>query len=700
MTRTLLEAALKYAANGLKIIPLHPATKKPAFVSGPGHTDLASSDPEVIKDWWASRDFNIGIPCSEPNRLAVIDIDTLEGQLAWEDIPGDHTLPDTLQVRSGRAGDIGAHIYFHWPPGQTIASTTLAPGLDLIADGKQIVAPPSIHPDTGNPYTITNNTNIAIMPTWLAAHKPTTSHTTSPNRQKPPTQVTTPLSNTFAQKRLQGLCAEVAAAPEGERNNRLNHAAYTAGRLIASGHLHEIAACGQLMEAAETAGLDTKESTATINSGIDAGEADGPDPDHTEPKTRIIPPGPLAANDNAKPEAAGEAGEPPFTDHPTPTTDILQGEWNPPTPAILERTDHKHLIYPGYTHAIYGEPETGKSWIAVHATAQIIQNGGTVAYIDYENAAANIVGRLRQLLQHTNFGEQFHHWMPQHPYAEQHQQWWHTHAHDYQLVILDGLAVALALNGYKENDNTDIATFYGTYTNPIAHQGPAVLVIDHITKADSGRWARGAGHKLAGLTGAAYKAKATEQPLIMIGEGRIRLELAKDRHGPITIIAEPGKERHVADFHLEGHTDGTATARLEPPPDPAKIIRAMILNYLEDEGPASKTTIEKNVRGKATMIRTVVTEMDREGYIEQVAGPRGGFSYYGYVTRVHPNTRLTLSPEKEGDGTAGQGTGKRPINPVPDPPYKGTGQVKTDPVPTPPENTPKKDPGDSLEPPF
>jgi len=290
--------------------------------------------------------------------------------------------------------------------------------------------------------------------------------------------------------------------------------------------------------------------------------------------------------------------------------------------------------------------------------------------------------------------------MPQHPYNQQHQQWWHEHAANYELVILDGLAIALAMNGYDENSNKDIATFYGTITNPIAHQGPAVIIIDHTTKQDSGRWARGAGHKLAGLNGATYKAKSTDQPLILIGQGRIRLELSKDRHGAITLLADQTKDRHVADFYLEGHTDGTATARLEPPPDPAKIIRAQVLNYLEDEGPASKTTIEKNVRGKAALIRTVVVEMDREGYIEQTAGPRGGFTYYGFVTRVHPNTRLTLSHEKNDSENVGQGTGKRPINPVPDPPYRGTGQVKTDPVPTTPKNNPSKEPRDRVPPPF
>jgi len=699
MTRTLLQAALDYTQQGLHVIPLKPRSKIPAYESGPGHSTLQSKDEEQIRDWWATNpEFNIGIPCGEPNRLAVVDIDGPTGENSWLETFNEAGRPDmneTLHVCSGRANG-GRHIYYHWPPGQTITSTTIRPGIDLIADGKQIVAPPSIHPDTGQPYSVTRSHHIAVMPAWLTAVRPTR---IAPNEDPPP-PMPAPERNEFAKRRLHGLCREVAAAPEGERNNRLNHAAYISGRLVASGHLDHVHATTLLLTAAADAGLtNAKEINATLKSGIDAGIADGPDPNHTETSgTLQVTPGVRVAT-GTEATIATDAGEP-FTDHPTPTTQILAGTWNPPTPTILERTDHNHLIYPGQTHAIYGEPETGKTWIAIHATAQTLTNGGTVAYIDYENAATVVVGRLRQLLRHTNFGPNFHHWMPQHPYNQQHQQWWHEHAANYELVILDGLAIALAMNGYDENSNKDIATFYGTITNPIAHQGPAVIIIDHTTKQDSGRWARGAGHKLAGLNGATYKAKSTDQPLILIGQGRIRLELSKDRHGAITLLADQTKDRHVADFYLEGHTDGTATARLEPPPDPAKIIRAQVLNYLEDEGPASKTTIEKNVRGKAALIRTVVVEMDREGYIEQTAGPRGGFTYYGFVTRVHPNTRLTLSHEKNDSENVGQGTGKRPINPVPDPPYRGTGQVKTDPVPTTPKNNPSKEPRDRVPPPF
>jgi CHC2 zinc finger/Bifunctional DNA primase/polymerase, N-terminal len=45
------------------------------------------------------------------------------------------------------------------------------PGLEAMATGKQLVAPPSRHPDTGRPYTWQRplvEAEIAVLPTWLA----------------------------------------------------------------------------------------------------------------------------------------------------------------------------------------------------------------------------------------------------------------------------------------------------------------------------------------------------------------------------------------------------------------------------------------------------------------------------------------------------------------------------------------------------
>ena len=70
---------------------------------------------------------------------------------------------------------------------------------------------------------------------------------------------------------LAGLGRVVREAPVGERNHKLNWAAFRAGEHIAAGELGAGDAEGELLAAALDAGLGEAESRRTIQSGLDAG---------------------------------------------------------------------------------------------------------------------------------------------------------------------------------------------------------------------------------------------------------------------------------------------------------------------------------------------------------------------------------------------------------------------------------------------
>ena len=65
----------------------------------------------------------------------------------------------------------------------------------------------------------------------------------------------------------------VAAASKGERNNRLNAAAFNMGTLVGAGVLEEEIAQGWLLVAALNAGLPEAEAKRTIASGLRSGTA-------------------------------------------------------------------------------------------------------------------------------------------------------------------------------------------------------------------------------------------------------------------------------------------------------------------------------------------------------------------------------------------------------------------------------------------
>lgn len=126
----------------------------------------ATADPNVVGRWWGGQyaDANIGLRL--PANVFVLDIDPRNG--GTESISnltsacGD--LPATLTAISGR-GDGGMHRYYRRPVG-SLTSKLLGGGIDIKTSAGYVVAPPSIHPVTGRPYTWIEAA-IAEPPSWL-----------------------------------------------------------------------------------------------------------------------------------------------------------------------------------------------------------------------------------------------------------------------------------------------------------------------------------------------------------------------------------------------------------------------------------------------------------------------------------------------------------------------------------------------------
>jgi hypothetical protein len=138
-----LAAALDLHRGGWPVLPL--AGKVPNV--GKGWPHWQSSTPRLRGHFHRHPDANIGIRTGDG--LVVLDIDPRHGgdhQLAA--LQADHgPLPATPTVLTGGGG---RHLYFRGPTDHR--SYDLAPGLEIKATGRQVVAPPSIHPETGNPY--------------------------------------------------------------------------------------------------------------------------------------------------------------------------------------------------------------------------------------------------------------------------------------------------------------------------------------------------------------------------------------------------------------------------------------------------------------------------------------------------------------------------------------------------------------------
>lgn len=158
----MLTAALSYAEHGFRVFPLD--GKRP--VTPHGFLD-ATTDRDTIRQWWHERPIsNIGIPTGDG--FAVLDIDPRhDGDEALRDLEEKYGgLPETLTVLTGGGG---SHLYFRTNSDLPTRNIVGNSGLTLKARGGYVVAPPSIHPDTGRRYEFEDETApVAELPEWLA----------------------------------------------------------------------------------------------------------------------------------------------------------------------------------------------------------------------------------------------------------------------------------------------------------------------------------------------------------------------------------------------------------------------------------------------------------------------------------------------------------------------------------------------------
>ncbi|MGO8876380.1 MAG: AAA family ATPase [Acidimicrobiales bacterium] len=335
-----------------------------------------------------------------------------------------------------------------------------------------------------------------------------------------------------------------------------------------------------------------------------------------------------ASLNGAKAAPADEQREP-TTWTPVDLTDALAGVDVDP-PSLGARSDGFCLLYPGRTHAFQGESESCKSWGAQLVARQEIELGNDVLYIDFEDDAAGVVARLLALgLTPAQVAAHLVYIRPDEPLNGRHGEATPASAdlldafegRRFALAVIDGVTEAMTTEGLELIGNSDVATWMRRLPRRIARTGAAVVVLDHLPKdrMSQGRYAIGGQHKLAGLTGAAYKFTLTKWFSRATGidpvEGRVLITVEKDRPGYVRGRATDDK---VGEFRLISYPDGGVTLSIDPI-DPARLTdRRMadrILAHLIVYDGSSKNSIEQAVQGRAATVRESLSWMTEQGWI-------------------------------------------------------------------------------------
>jgi hypothetical protein len=253
--------------------------------TGHGVND-ATADARVVARWWeVSPLANIGIPAGG-NALAILDVDPAHGGdrsfarlRAWmadRDYmwPAGHVGPHTTLVQ--RTGSGGEHWVFQAPPGGVINKSKAfgrdMPGLDTRGRGGYVVGSPSMHA-SGQPYSwVDFFVDLAPWPALLSS-------LIDPPRLVAPIIVESDIPAEFSGVDRYAAAAvvaelnEVRGAPEGQRNDTLNSAAFSIGQFVGAGRLDERLAFRELCAAAHGVGLEQREIEKSVLSGLRGGKS-------------------------------------------------------------------------------------------------------------------------------------------------------------------------------------------------------------------------------------------------------------------------------------------------------------------------------------------------------------------------------------------------------------------------------------------
>ena len=258
----MLRHALGYASRSWPVLPVVAGAKVP--ITEHGFKD-ASTDPDQLRQWWHEHpDANIGIATGVASGLVVVDIDTEAGAETWEGLQRQHGAIDTLTAATGR----GRHYFFHHR-GELKSRPAFYDGIDIKASGGYVVVAPSKHP-SGSRYEWVSDTDIAPLPKWLVDALETKA--SQPRRNGGRSLHVVGQTSQYGRAAIDEEVNAVAATGEGERNNRLNTAAYNIGQLVGGGEVAESDAEEELERAGVASGLSDREVIRTVASGLTSGK--------------------------------------------------------------------------------------------------------------------------------------------------------------------------------------------------------------------------------------------------------------------------------------------------------------------------------------------------------------------------------------------------------------------------------------------
>jgi hypothetical protein len=326
---------------------------------------------------------------------------------------------------------------------------------------------------------------------------------------------------------------------------------------------------------------------------------------------------------------------------------VFSGDFSRPKATLGRREDGIALIYAAKEHVVSAEPESAKTWFMCKVASDVLETGGTVAYIDFEDDELTIGMRTHWLgsaVQVLCNKERFRYVRPVKAVTWDRYLRLLNFGTDEEpqgptIVIIDGTTEGYGLHGWDILDNKDAPKWRQTYIKPALAVGAATLASDHVVKNRDARngFAIGAQHKKAGLTGVLYELQVLE-PFGIGMRGKAKLIINKDRNGDLRQhgITE-GKATYFADLVLDATAGELECPKLWlfPPqgdegegggsvePDPIVLKARAIEHILTNRGPMLARDLRSAIEGRGSDVDRAVQYMLNLGTLHEGKMLRG-----------------------------------------------------------------------------
>ena len=336
---------------------------------------------------------------------------------------------------------------------------------------------------------------------------------------------------------------------------------------------------------------------------------------------------------------------------PIALKDYYDGLFAAPVATILKRTDGNGLIYTGRVHSIYGESESGKSWVAQIASAEMLKDDKKVIYIDFESDPSDVVGRMKSLgVSRANLLQYFTYIRPDGP-RDADDPYWQAilESGSAELIIIDGVTESLTMWGGETKDNDAITRWMRIFPRTVATaSGAAVVLIDHITKnaETRGRFAIGGQAKLATIDGAAYLV----EPLEALAPGRVgslTMRVTKDRPGYIRKIAgmwrKSDRTQEAAVFVIDSTRPlmqyAITVPLIEDELEANKEFKKSkeIVEFVHNHPGCTRRLIQEGVAGSKDAIGERISDLITGGWIDNKGNDRSFILYITDLGKSHFN---------------------------------------------------------------